>query len=87
MAGKPSKKAAKKVAKKATKKAAKKAANKDGKEVDLTSGYAKTRKSLIARLENWEDQLEAKRIYKLEVRRKNVKIGRNSLVMLPITKT
>jgi RNA polymerase sigma-70 factor (ECF subfamily) len=28
----------------------------DGKEVDLTKGYAKTRKSLIARLENWEDQ-------------------------------
>ena len=28
----------------------------DDKEVDLTKGYAKTRKSLIARLENWEDQ-------------------------------
>ena len=26
------------------------------KEVDLSHGYAKTRKSLIARLENWEDQ-------------------------------
>jgi RNA polymerase sigma-70 factor (ECF subfamily) len=51
MAGKPTKKAAKKVAKKATKKAAKKS-----REVDMTSGYAKTRKSLIARLENWEDQ-------------------------------
>lgn len=46
------------MAKKAAKKAVKKAAKKKGKdgEVDLAGGYARTRKSLIARLENWEDQ-------------------------------
>ena len=62
------KKAAKKGAKKAAKKVAKKAARKaaaaegaDGAEPDknqkaIEQAYEKTRKSLIARLDNWEDQ-------------------------------
>ena len=47
---------AKKAAKKATKKAAQGKKNREDEEVDLKGGYARTRKSLIARLENWEDQ-------------------------------
>jgi len=38
------------------KKAAKKGAKQKDEDVDLAKGFAATRKSLIARLENWEDQ-------------------------------